>query len=42
MLFFMDFSVVFQVLLHILEIPLYSDAGTGRLHGALSEVISYC
>jgi len=40
-LFCLDCNVVFQVLLHILEMPLYSDAGSGRLHSAFSEVISY-
>jgi len=41
-LFHLDFSVVCQVLLHILEIPLSSDADSGRLHSAFNEVISYC
>jgi len=41
-LFCLDVNVVCQVLLHILEIQLYSDAGIGRLHSAFSEVISYC
>jgi len=40
-LFYLDFNVVCQVLLHILEIPLNSDAGSGRLHSAFSKVISY-
>ena len=31
-----------QVLLPILEIPLYSDAGRSHLHTAFSEVISCC
>ena len=37
-----DFSVVCQILLPILEMPLHSDASSGRLHSAFSEVISYC
>ena len=41
-LFCLVFNVVCQVLLHILEIPLYSAADSGRLHSAFSEVISYC
>jgi len=38
----LDFIVVCQVLLHVLEILLYSDAGRGRLHSAFSEVLSSC
>jgi len=41
-LFCLDLNVVCQVLLHKLEIPLWSDAGGGRLHSAFSSVISYC
>jgi len=41
-LFCLNFNVFCQVLLPILEIPLYSDAGRSHLHSAFSEIISFC